>query len=242
VELPGAWSVAGILSLRSGEPVNLVLGADANDDGDTIDRPALLSGQVSDLYDASGAGTQFLVPRDRAIQVLGAASAASDPFAVVPRNALVGPRIWYYDLSLVKRLQLTSRARLSLEVNAFNVSRDSDASCRRPLVRHLDRSSLVRGCPSSVLARNGAPCWYRRDGTGVDVENPCGGEPTRSPDRARSQWGSARLSSLPGNRSDPSVQRSTTASQHGPATVTGFGTSTRVSSRHAAARSTKALA
>jgi hypothetical protein len=121
VELPGAWSVAGILSLRSGEPVNLVLGADANDDGDTIDRPALLSGGLDDLYDASVGRTQFLVPRDRAIQVLGAASAASDPFAVVPRNALVGPWIWYYDLSLVKRLQLTSRARLSLEVNAFNV-------------------------------------------------------------------------------------------------------------------------
>jgi hypothetical protein len=55
-----------------------------------------------------------------------------------------------------------------------------------------------------------------------------------SPDRARSQWGSARLSALPGNRRDPSGQRPTTApatpastvrspgtpSQHGPATGT----------------------
>jgi Carboxypeptidase regulatory-like domain len=121
VELPGAWSVAGILSLRSGEPVSLALGADANDDGDTTDRPALLSGQLDDLYNADDAKTQFLLPRDRAIQLLGAASAASDPFAVVPRNALMGPWIWYYDMSVVKRLQLSSRARLSLEINAFNL-------------------------------------------------------------------------------------------------------------------------
>jgi Carboxypeptidase regulatory-like domain len=121
VELPGAWSVSGILSLRSGEPVSLLLGADANDDGDTTDRPALISGQLRDLYESDGAKTQFLVSRDQAIQILGAAPVATDPFAVVPRNALVGPWVWFYDVSLAKRLQLTSRARVSLEVNAFNV-------------------------------------------------------------------------------------------------------------------------
>ena len=113
--------MSGILSLRSGEPVNLLLGADANDDGDTTDRPALMSGQLGNLYESDADKTQFLVSRDRAIQLLGAASAASDPFAVVPRNAIVSPWIWFYDVSLAKRFRLTSRARLSVEVNAFNV-------------------------------------------------------------------------------------------------------------------------
>jgi hypothetical protein len=68
-------------------------------------------------------------------------------------------------------------------------------------------------------------------GTCIDVENPCGGEPTQSPDCARSQWASERLSALPGSRRDPSGQRPTTASQRGPATATGFGTSIQVPAR-----------
>ena len=40
-----------------------------------------------------------------------------------------------------------------------------------------------------------------------------------------------RLSALAGDRRDPSGQRPTTASQRGPATVTGFGTSMPVPSR-----------
>ena len=60
------------------------------------------------------------------------------------------------------------------------------------------------------------------------VANPYGDDRHGSPDRARSQWGSARLSALLVNRRDPSVQRSTTrrnattASQRGPVIGMGF--------------------
>jgi hypothetical protein len=38
----GGWSIAGIAILRSGTPFNVTLGSDANDDGATDDRPALV--------------------------------------------------------------------------------------------------------------------------------------------------------------------------------------------------------
>ena len=118
--LVGGWTLAGILSIRSGEAVDLRLGADANDDGDSGDRPALLNGSLDDLYATSGDRTQFLVSRDRALQLLGPASTA-DPFVVVPRNALVGPALMFYDVSLRKRTALGGRFQLAIEINAFNV-------------------------------------------------------------------------------------------------------------------------
>jgi hypothetical protein len=119
--LAGGWTLAGILNVRSGEAVDLRLGSDANDDGDSGDRPALLSGSIADLYADGGDRTQFLVPRDRALQLLGPAADATNPFAVVPRNAITGPTLVFYDLSLRKRTVLTGRVELSLEINAFNV-------------------------------------------------------------------------------------------------------------------------
>jgi hypothetical protein len=118
--ITSGWTVAGVLNMRSGEPVDLRLGVDANDDGDAGDRPALLTGSLDDLY-ATGDRTQYLVPRDRAIQLLGAPSNATDPSAVVRRNALTGPATMFYDVSLRKRTGLGGRVQLALELNAFNV-------------------------------------------------------------------------------------------------------------------------
>lgn len=119
--LVSGWALSGVLSVRSGEAVDLRLGADANDDGDAADRPALLGGSLDDLYARGGDKTQFLVSRDRAAQLLGAPASATDPFAVVGRNPVWGPPIWFYDLSLAKRTPLSSRIVLSLELNAFNL-------------------------------------------------------------------------------------------------------------------------
>jgi hypothetical protein len=119
--LVGGWTLAGILSVRSGEAVDLRLGSDANDDGDSGDRPALISGSFDDLYAGGGDRTQYLVTRDRAIQLLGAASDASNPLAVVPRNMLTGPSLVFYDISFRKRTALPRRLEVAVEINAFNV-------------------------------------------------------------------------------------------------------------------------
>lgn len=119
--LLGGWSVAGILQARSGAPVNVTLGRDVNDDGYTIDRPALISGTLADLYGPGDVKTQYLVPQAEALRRLGVPGEVSDAFAQIPYNALQAPAVWTYDVSLQKRLQLGARMRLALELNAFNV-------------------------------------------------------------------------------------------------------------------------
>jgi len=120
--LLGGWGLSGIAVLRSGEPVDLRLGRDANDDGDTRDRPGLIAGALDDLY-ARGPRdrTQYLVTRDAATGFLGVASPPSDPFAAVRRNAVNRPAALTYDLSLLKSVALKESLNLSVEANAFNI-------------------------------------------------------------------------------------------------------------------------
>jgi hypothetical protein len=119
--LIGGWTIAGIGTIRSGNVVNLTLGADVNDDGALNDRPALLRGELSDLYNRGGDRAQPLVQQAQATTIIGTPANPADPFASVGRNALRGPNLWNYDLSLLKRIALTERVALGIEANAFNV-------------------------------------------------------------------------------------------------------------------------
>ena len=118
----GGWSIAGLAILRSGTPFNVTLGSDANDDGATDDRPALVSGSLGDLYAQGKFGrTQYLVPQAQARTALTVSPAVTDPFSVIGRNAFRAPSIYSYDLSLIKRFAITERMSLGVEANAFNV-------------------------------------------------------------------------------------------------------------------------
>jgi len=119
--LVGGWNLSGILAIRSGDVVDLQLGSDANDDGDLIDRPRLVAGSLNDLRASGGEKTQFYRSREGATQILGPTPTPADPFSVVPRNALRGPSIWFYDAALAKRVAITERVSLSFEANAFNL-------------------------------------------------------------------------------------------------------------------------
>jgi hypothetical protein len=120
--LVSGWSLAGIFVARSGEPFSLRLGPDVNDDGNAFsDRPALSSGSVDDLYAQSGDRTQYLVPKADADLRLGIPGSVTDPFAMMPRNALRSPWMRTYDASVRKRITMGPGRELSLELNAFNV-------------------------------------------------------------------------------------------------------------------------
>jgi hypothetical protein len=117
------WTLAGIFVARSGEPFSLRLGPDVDDDGNAFsDRPALVNGANGDLY-ANGQfdRTQYLIPKSEADLRLGVPDPVTDPFAMMPRNALRSPWLRQYDVSVRKRLSIGSRRDLSLELNAFNV-------------------------------------------------------------------------------------------------------------------------
>jgi Carboxypeptidase regulatory-like domain/TonB dependent receptor len=118
----GGWSLAGLAVLRSGEPVNILLGSDFNDDGDTTaDRPALNNGSLSDLYASGNLGrTQYLLTQSEALARL-ATPKTVDPFEMIERNGLRAPRIMFYDLSLIKRFALKENINVGLEANFFNI-------------------------------------------------------------------------------------------------------------------------
>ncbi len=122
--LVGGFSLRGIFTYRTGEPFNVTLGSDANDDGSTAnDYPRLLNGNLSAIY-ANGSGadrTQYLVAQTNAQTLLGVPSDVRNPFDNVGRNAFRSPRVMFYDVSLAKRFLFTERVNLNLEINAFNV-------------------------------------------------------------------------------------------------------------------------
>jgi hypothetical protein len=119
--LLGGWSIAGIGTIRTGNVINVTLGADVNDDGALNDRPALRGRSLSDIYNRGGDRAQFLVPQAQATTILGTPPNPADPFSSIGRNALRGANLWNYDLSLLKRIALRERVALAIEVNAFNV-------------------------------------------------------------------------------------------------------------------------
>lgn len=119
----GGWSVAGLLSLRTAMPVYLSSGVDYADVGITTSpRPALRQGSISDLY-ANGAfdKIQYWLPKAQADQFLGNPTNVTDPFAVTKRNALRGPGTQIFDLSLVKKFNMSESWKLNFEANFFNV-------------------------------------------------------------------------------------------------------------------------
>jgi len=118
----GGWSLAGLAVLRSGEPINILLGRDFNDDGDsTADRPSLVSGNLSDLYARGNLGrTQYLLSQSDALTRL-AAPKTVDPFEMIKRNGLRAQRVMFYDLSLIKRFVVKESVNVSFEANFFNV-------------------------------------------------------------------------------------------------------------------------
>jgi hypothetical protein len=119
--LLGGWSISGIVSARSGGAFNVLLGRDINDDGAPLERPAVVSGSLHDLYDSGSDPVQFLVSQARANAILGVPANVVDQSAYIPRNSFHGPSLWTYDASLMKRVNLSEATKLNLEANFFNI-------------------------------------------------------------------------------------------------------------------------
>lgn len=119
----GGFSLAGLVQVRTALPVYLSSGIDYADVGITSSpRPALRLGSLEDIY-ANGRfdKTQFWVPKAEADQRLGVPANVTDPYAVTARNALFGPAVRFYDLSVIKRIPVREGMRLGVEANFFNL-------------------------------------------------------------------------------------------------------------------------
>lgn len=146
----GGFSLSGLLTLRSSLPVYVSEGSDYADLGIANLRPALLRGSVDDLY-ARGRfdKAQHFLPKPEIDGYLGIPANVTDPFAAMRRNALRGPAIQLYDLSVMKRFPLSERTRLTFEANLFNVFNHAIFGAPVAVVRDARFGRVINTLPGS---------------------------------------------------------------------------------------------
>ncbi len=114
--LIGGWSTGGIVTLRSGFPFNVSLGFDRVDnktDNTAVFRPNVVPGvDLSDAIIGDPAG--FANPAFFQLQPAGF-------YGNAPRNALRGPNLRSFDMTLAKQTPITERLRTEFRVEAFNL-------------------------------------------------------------------------------------------------------------------------
>lgn len=121
--LLGGYALRGIFRYRCGEPFNVTLGRDVNDDGNASrDRPALVSGSLNRLYANGSQGrTQYLISAAEANARLGVPADVNDPTQTLRRNSFRVPSVIFYDASLIKRIPFGETTNLQFELNVFNL-------------------------------------------------------------------------------------------------------------------------
>jgi outer membrane receptor protein involved in Fe transport len=114
--LAGGWTVQGIVTWRSGLPVNVTAGVDLVGNRRIAgQRPDRVAG--ADPYVAGGDGLLWL--NRAAFDV--ATPRVAGRFGTLGFNALRGPSAFTFDLALHKRLQLGSNHQITVRLEAFNI-------------------------------------------------------------------------------------------------------------------------
>jgi hypothetical protein len=115
----GGWQLSGIVSARSGNPVNVIIERSASavpdglsvQNGSYFTRPNYVSGMT-------------VVPTDQTItnwiNPLAFSKPADGTWGNAGRNLARGPNFWQTDLSLVKGFPITDRVGLDFRAEAFN--------------------------------------------------------------------------------------------------------------------------
>src|SRR5262249_48411546 len=109
--LLGGWELAPILSVRSGDPLNITTGMDNSLTGQGYDRPNRTSGN---LYPASKGVALWLSPGAFTANALGT-------FGNLGRGVATGPGNLTLDVSVSRRFALLERLTLEARFEAFNV-------------------------------------------------------------------------------------------------------------------------
>jgi hypothetical protein len=121
--LLSGWALNGVLSLSSGQPVNVnyLFEDDFNGSGEYFGRPDL----VGDPFAGTGGPDRFLNLSAFAAPCTPngeGGCAGGQHFGNLPRNAFYGPGFRNLDLSIVKNTALSGRTTLQLRLDIFNVT------------------------------------------------------------------------------------------------------------------------
>lgn len=142
--LTSGWAVNGVVTLASGQPVNInyLFEDDFNGSGEYFGRPDL----VGDPFAGTGGPEKFLNLSAFAAPCTpdGSGSCAGGQhFGNLPRNAYYGPSYRNVDLSLVKNTDIGGRARLQVRLDTFNVFNHANFS--NPLLPNYAVDFLQNG-------------------------------------------------------------------------------------------------
>jgi hypothetical protein len=142
--LTSGWSLNGVLTLTSGQPINInyLFEDDFNGSGEYFGRPDL----VGDPFAGTGGPEKFLNLSAFAAPCTpdGAGGCAGGKhFGNLPRNAYYGPSFRNLDLSVVKNTPLGGHLKLQLRMDVFNVFNHANFS--NPLLPNFSIDFLQNG-------------------------------------------------------------------------------------------------
>jgi hypothetical protein len=109
--IAGGWDLSGVLTARSGRPVNVLITRAGPDGNDVNQRPNLVSG-----VDGQPQG----VPAGW-LNVAAFAAPAASQFGNLGRNAFRAPGLWQFDVALAKKTRLSSTRSFEVRLEAFNL-------------------------------------------------------------------------------------------------------------------------
>jgi hypothetical protein len=122
--------VTGVLQLQSGNPLNVVTNINTFTGSATV-RPDLVGdpsiiGSATQWFNNSVCDPRIVAPaagscNSTSVFALPVSASGVTHFGNLPRNAIVGPGFSDTDLSLIKNVKLSGRARVQLRVEVFNL-------------------------------------------------------------------------------------------------------------------------
>jgi hypothetical protein len=151
--LAGGWQIAGSASVTSGDFLNATVGSDYNFDSVAGDRPDLArpiayTGGSKDQRQARFFDTTvFANPASRTV------------FGTLPRNALVGPRTWGSNLSLLKKVQIDEHRYLQLRGEAYNFLNHNNLNNPNTTMSSSDFGRILNRAGSRVVQIGARLVW-----------------------------------------------------------------------------------
>jgi hypothetical protein len=117
--LLGRWQISGSTTFNSGQPINVILGYDANFDGITTshqDRPDLVAPITYTKGSTADKMQRYFDPSSFKAPVI----TAQNTFGNLPRNALFAPGTWNSSLVLIKSFEVRNGMRAQFRLEAYN--------------------------------------------------------------------------------------------------------------------------
>ena len=115
----GGWQVNGLLSVMSGQPINIIQGNAGNlNAGGSGQFPDQVKDDV-EILGGIGVGNRWFDPT--AFAVVSIPAGQAQRFGNAGRNPIRGPGFWNVDMGLFRTFGLTGDLRLQLRVEALNV-------------------------------------------------------------------------------------------------------------------------